>query len=801
MQKAYPINMRRETFLILLFFHIFSTFHAQTISVRGRVTDADGVGIEYANVTLYSLPDTTFVTGAITDDAGEFVIVTRKHDKLLLKISFVGYQTQLIPALPEQHVIMHAKATELVEVSVKAMRPKVNFKYDRFEIIIENSLAEKGNTIEMLLLQLPGVWSTSSGEITINGVPGVQVIINDRIIKLSGEPLMRYLSSFRSEDISRIEVIQRPSATYEAEGGGIIRIITKNNTTEGVGGTISTKIDKQRFAGISPYISLQYNRKKFAANISMNGQKAKWLLLTDNSVKDIENETEYETQTKDTILDQNYSSNVDLFYTINKRNNLALNFNHLNWEKKEYIEGFTQITNQGTPSMVNQTATNQKDLQDMRYYSVALNYNLLLDSAGRKKITFISDFADQYKYGFNSSFLYRNYDVNGIILSKENERNNQENPYQIFSSEVRYKSPISEKSNFTTGMKYSNSVIENTLTNYTKTTGEWIINQLVGYKYKYDEQLFSTFFQFGSKGERWSFMGGIRGEYTIGHIVNIQPKEKDANIFPSLYLNYDLSSKNKLGLSYTRRINRVNYMRLIPRRYFISRYNVIEGNPFLKPDIINNVGLNYSYNDNYYFSISYSSSNNALSAYNKSELIGERSIIVSTYVDGVRTRRVNYNAYIPVKFTSWWSSINQFNLNYKEYEDIKLDPFSDFSYDIFTQQTFYMPWDIRGEILYRYRSASRNAYTHILPYHLLNAVVQKHFLSEKLSMKIEAGRILYNQKVGSESHTPTAIVSNKMYYTKRPFFAFTLSYSFSKGRPGENQNIQHSNEQEKSRTW
>lgn len=784
--------------LLLLF--CFLGLYSQNDTIYGKVTDNELVPIEYANVVSYLLPDTTFIAGAITDAKGEFRLVTKNINNSVVKVSFIGYKTQFIPAKRKLQIEMESATSQLNEVSVQAIRPKVVFKKDRYEVTIENSMAAQGNTIESLLQDLPGVWATSDGVISINGMSGVQVIVDDKPVRLKGAALMAYLSSFRSEDISKIEVIQRPSAMYDAEGGGIIRIITRKIREEGLSGTVSTKTIVQKFSGISPYLSLKYSKGKFGADLSLNGEKSKWLMLSDTYITSIKNGVNYATLSKDTIFDKNYSVNANLYYDINDYNKLALNINHMYWGKDEHVKGNTDIDGNNS-SAIWKTKTGRKDMQGMNHYSFTLNYYLLLDTLGKKKITVLSDFSNQYHYNYKSYYLYQNYDQQGNFISRENLHNDQDKPYQIFSSEIKYDHILSKKSAFKTGVKYSNSTIEHELTNFDKVTGQWLINDSLGYHYQFDEQLVSSFIQFNIDKEHWSLLGGLRGEYTLGHIVDVKQEEEKFNLFPSVYFDYYLDKKNTLGLSYTQRIQRVSYLRLLPQRFYTSRYSMIEGNPLLTPNILNNIGMNYNYDGKCSFSISYRWSDNAISKFNRSEIIGNTSVIVSTYVDGVKTKRANFNAYVPVKLTTWWSTINQLNINYTNYEAETLNSYSNFNYNIYTKQTFYMPLEFRGEILYRYWSPSKSAYTESYPYHLLNASLFKTFYNKKITAKFEVSRILYNQKMGSQSTTSTANVIDKMYGTKMPFFALTLSYSFSKGKSKKFQRIQKSNLQEKSRTY
>lgn len=64
------------------------------------------------------------------------------------------------------------------------------------------------------------------GNITLRGVSGVEIWINDKPSRISAEGLKR-LQQLPANSLERIRVITNPSAKYSAEGtGGIINIIT-----------------------------------------------------------------------------------------------------------------------------------------------------------------------------------------------------------------------------------------------------------------------------------------------------------------------------------------------------------------------------------------------------------------------------------------------------------------------------------------------------------------------------------------------------------------------------------------------
>ena len=86
----------RFSFLIAALLMTVSAF-AQNQNLVGHVTDENGEAMPFVNVVLLSLSDSTFVQGTVTDEQGAFDLPTDKREGLL-KVSFVGYQTQYAKA-------------------------------------------------------------------------------------------------------------------------------------------------------------------------------------------------------------------------------------------------------------------------------------------------------------------------------------------------------------------------------------------------------------------------------------------------------------------------------------------------------------------------------------------------------------------------------------------------------------------------------------------------------------------------------------------------------------------------------
>ena len=127
-------------------------------------------------------------------------------------------------------------------VTVNGKRALVERKVDRLVYNVQNSMLSNGSSGAEVLASTPLLKvDEDKGIISIAGKNGVSVMVNDRMLNLSGAELTNYLRNLRSENILKIEVITTPPAKYEAQGNsGIINIVLKKNVDLGWSGYLNT---------------------------------------------------------------------------------------------------------------------------------------------------------------------------------------------------------------------------------------------------------------------------------------------------------------------------------------------------------------------------------------------------------------------------------------------------------------------------------------------------------------------------------------------------------------------------------
>ena len=201
---------------------------AKTHDIGGKVTDTQGNPIAYVNVVLLSLPDSAFVQGAVTNDEGAFKIVTSKNDGLL-QVSYIGYETQYLPAADGLVIALKEDEMMLGEVVVKAQLPKTKLTGEGLQTNVKGSVLENVGTADDVLAKTPGIIKKQDG-IEVMGKGSPLIYINGRKVTDPTE-----LNRLQSNEIQSVEVISNPGAQYDATVRSVVRIRTIKRQGEGFG--------------------------------------------------------------------------------------------------------------------------------------------------------------------------------------------------------------------------------------------------------------------------------------------------------------------------------------------------------------------------------------------------------------------------------------------------------------------------------------------------------------------------------------------------------------------------------------
>ena len=169
--------MRKFFFTIVVCLSTMSQMMAQNIS--GKIVDAKGEPLAFANVVLLNRQDSTFVNGAVSGENGCFSIDSSCSGGIL-KVTSVGYKTIFKDCKGENVGVikMEEDSKMLDEVVIKSSLPKTVLKNGGMMTTIVGSVLEKAGTMEHLLDRIPNV-SAQNGNIKVfgRGEPIIYIIV------------------------------------------------------------------------------------------------------------------------------------------------------------------------------------------------------------------------------------------------------------------------------------------------------------------------------------------------------------------------------------------------------------------------------------------------------------------------------------------------------------------------------------------------------------------------------------------------------------------------------------------------
>lgn len=228
--------MRRVLPLLILFVVMTAGAYAQDKKITGQISDRD-TKEAVPQVTIQLLKaDSTFVTGAISNDDGDFTITAPDNGKYILKMSSVGYLTTTKDVTISDNknialgkIIIGADAVMLKETTVTAQAAKMTIVEDT---VIYNAAAYRvpeGSVVEELVKKLPGAEVDDDGNITINGkavkkvkVDGKEFMTGDTKIAIKNLPtsIVEKVKAYdEKSDLSRITGIDDGEETTVIDFG------------------------------------------------------------------------------------------------------------------------------------------------------------------------------------------------------------------------------------------------------------------------------------------------------------------------------------------------------------------------------------------------------------------------------------------------------------------------------------------------------------------------------------------------------------------------------------------------------
>ena len=219
---------------------------AQQHSIEIKVIDAEnGNSIEFATAQWKGLNEPSYKNGTTTNKKGVAKLNTPAHQKLVLRVSYVGYQTitDTITANEKCHTLkLRPESTELANVVVfgKTKAQVIRESPEAVSVINAKELQGRSVSLETILNKTIGlkVGQTgglgSSSRIIVHGLEGNRIQILWDGIPMNTSDGAFSLDEIPIDIIERIEIYKSIiPARFGCDGlGGAVNIVTKEFSTD-----------------------------------------------------------------------------------------------------------------------------------------------------------------------------------------------------------------------------------------------------------------------------------------------------------------------------------------------------------------------------------------------------------------------------------------------------------------------------------------------------------------------------------------------------------------------------------------
>ncbi len=656
------------SFYCILLCSIF-THDLKSQSITGTILDKDGSPVAFANVIQYGLPDTIFLAGATTDDAGMYSLPISNADRSLLKVSALGYQDHWEEVEEEREnydITLESTSLQLDEVVVTGRKALYELQQDRIVINVSASPSMSGNTALQLLQKSPGVVVNRQNEsVSLNAKGEILIMINDKIQRVPTSVLLARLEGMQAEQIESIELIHQPSSRYDASGAaGIINIVLKENENQGTNGTAALT------AGYG-------QREKFGTNVSLNSRKGIFNLYSDytfnwnpQGIFDVNHYREYDYEG-----DQYYYQN--LVRLMDHKNyghsaNLGLDISP---SKSTVIGLLLSYANRNT--FFNSSSTSNDFVNDTK--RDAFEFSILPKT---KMNTFISNvnlfqrLSENSTLNFDVDFARIDFDNTGDIKSVEGGAFNEikadrQTPIDIWTFKLDNVNEFADQSRIELGVKATLSDIKSKATVQNIGNEEWVGNTLFSGTDLIQEQILAVYASYSKE-----FTSKINGE--LGLRFEHYEYELDAandandleqvfdNLFPIARVNYKVDSLNTLQLTFNRTITRPSFNNVSAFFVFLDPSILVFGNPQLRPTFTNTYKISWQHRS-IIFSLAYLKTINQIYYYNTVDKPNHIQTSSPNNLD--RSYIFEANLSFPVYLTDWWDINWNLNLMHHRVED------------------------------------------------------------------------------------------------------------------------------------
>lgn len=785
----------KKTFIyfssLLLLAILFGNCFAQdntSGTVKGIVLDkTTNSPLESVAIRIIKSDDSTLLKGTSTDADGKFSIGEIPFGLYTVRVSLIGYNNAVaknVVISSEKKLInfgtikLEVRNETTEEITVVDDAPTMTFEEGKKIYNVEKDFAAKSGSVLDLLKNIPSVDVDNDGNVSLRGGGNVKILIDGKESALlsNGNQALQNISA---NTVEKIEVINNPSAKYEAEGiSGILNIIIKKGQNIGYNGNFRLNTGTKDKYNFSTGGSLK------KGNYSLSGNYGFWNFY--NPGHSEVNRTSFQSIESRTTEQDIYwyfkgighFGSLGADYEINKLNNLTFTgnvFYHRSDFGKDNYDNFYSSNGILTKYFhnYNNVFTEGFSMEGM------LSYNKKYEEKGRE-LTIQTNYSNRY---FDNPIDYRNYNPDNSIYFTRADYNTY---FNFLNSQADYIHPIGEKTKLEAGLRgsYRNVDADYKYLLFDNNTNQWAVYQNRENNILFKDFVAASYATFSGKYKDFSYNLGLRGEYYLRDFSLKEGQEsyneKYFDLFPNINLTQSINKENSIQGTYSRRINRPNLYFLNPFIFQNDKYIKRAGNPYLNPEYVNSFELGYTRYLSFATLTLSGYFRNILDNINMIKTIDTNGAIFTTYKNTGTSNTYGLEFIMQLSPAKWWNingSLSYYynrifnNDNSSQYDN----SYRGFSSRITSNMNIPDLFDI--QIQYNYFGVRLTPQGKYNPLHYLSASIQKSFLDKKLTLGLRL-RDIFDQEAHDlvlETNEFSQIIYEKGHSR---VLTFTLSFNF-----------------------
>ena len=756
--------------------------------VTGTVIDsASKAPIEYANIVVLSIKDTSIITGTVTGSAGKFTIPKVPFGKHFLDVRFIGFKDQrfTVELSPQKRNIdigtvkLRSGAVNLENVVVEGARNPVTYQIDKKVIDVDQlGTTISGNAAEVLE-NVPSVSVDIEGNVSLRGSTNFTVLIDGKPSVMDAQDILQQIPA---TSIQSIEIITNPSAKYDPEGtAGIINIILKKRQTLGLSGVVNANagihdkyggdfLFEYKTTSVNYNFGLDYNRRIFPGT---RRQENIYIRPSGSNYLNSDGSMEWGRTS--------YGIRGGFDFNLNENDILSFGGRYGNGEHQR---NSSLLYNEWSDNSIG--ISTYRSLIDSKregqYFALNSNYQHKFEKEGHQ-------LSAELFYGHHSGDENSlTTSINGGIIT-DGTKTTETGPENEYRGKLDYVLPLGEKNKFEAGYQGEAELSTdiNGLYTYDSNSGNFIFEPLFSHTNKYNRTEHAIYSIYSDEFGDFGIQGGLRGEYTY-QTTDVREENKLFKIdrwdfFPTLHSSYKFGGGSQLMASYTRRIDRPRGWFLEPFISWVDANNVRKGNPGLEPEFIDSYDAGVqtffgevNFSTDIYYRITQNKIEHVRSVYTDTE-----NVTLTTFENIGKDFSLGTEfmlIYDPLEF---WDMNLMGNLyDYRVRGNLYGESFDrkSFNWNLRMNNVFRISKSTALQVNGRYNSPSVSSQGRSEGFFSADLAVKQEFMDKQLSLTLQVRDVLGTAKHEFTSNTPD-LYSYQYFNRESPVVMLNIKFNFN----------------------